>query len=267
MIHRTLAIVAALLFVSPTNEVKPEVKQAAPVRALSAVAYTQDLPAGAALSIQGDKEYPPYTLVRLELENMEGGTAVWDAMGVQGQGEGDGEEIDNGKSFVFTGRPGKYRVTAVTLIDGRLAKYRFETTITGRADPIPDPDDNDPIPDPDDDPKPPGPAPKPPTDPIARVIFDAAMKVESNNRRAEASQIADIFSAVAGEAAGVSSTTVRDMLAKLKEQMTAMPTDVKEKWLGWQADYIKAIEAADLSSKDDHIDYFNKVAEGLNAVR
>lgn len=113
--------------------------------------------------IVGAPEWPQHRLVRLKLEGLPvGGTALWDAVSAEAGRYylGDGQEVDNGRWFIFTGPPGSYAVTATYSVDGALGRARFIATISGQGpQPPPDPEPRpDPRPDPQPEPEPePGP--------------------------------------------------------------------------------------------------------------
>lgn len=122
--------------------------------------------AGDAPRIVGAAEWPQHRLVRLKLDGLPvGSTAIWEAVSAE-QGRyflGDGQEVDNGRWFMFVGPPGSYAVTATYQVDGALGRARFVATISGQG-PRPGPE---PQPEPRPDPRPePRPEPEPTPGPV-----------------------------------------------------------------------------------------------------
>lgn len=106
-----------------------------------------------AQEIEGPESVPEHNLVRLELTGLaDGDSAIWDAFSLAGA-EADGLTAKSGAVYVFTGPPGKYRVTATYLSDGKLGQDRQYVTIGDAPEP-------DPVP-PEPDPEPTPPEPKP----------------------------------------------------------------------------------------------------------
>jgi hypothetical protein len=124
--------------------------------------------AGDALKITGPAVTPPYRLVRLTLEGLPvaKGSAFWDAVGTDGGGyfAADGQEVEQGRYFIFAGPPGQYAVTATYMVDGVLGRARFLATIGHGPNPPPVPPNPGPRPDP-------NPTPDPQPGPVAGPLY------------------------------------------------------------------------------------------------
>ncbi len=157
---------------------------------------------------------------------------------------------------------GRYKIT----LTGQVAVDGLDpwgetshVVVVGKVPPKPGPNPG-PTPGPD--------VPTPPTDPLARQVYDAAMKVQSDNRAAEAKMFADIFEAVSGQAAGVSTMTVDDMVKLTARQMQSqVPPDVRLRWDGWKASFSSIMGAAGLTTKEQHIAAWANFASALRGVR
>lgn len=212
--------------------------------------------------IDGPDSVPEHTLVRMSVELGEGDSAVWEAL-KDGGGfiTADGQALADGKNYIFTGPPGRYRVRSTILASGKLRQEVKFVVIEKQGS---DPDEPDVPPDDPDNPD----EPTPPSDPLARKVYDAALKVRSDNRAAEAAALADIFDAVAGQAAGVSGMTVKDMMELTSRRMKSdIPPATRMKWDGWKTEYAAIMENAGLTTLDQHIKAWNNFASALRSVR
>jgi hypothetical protein len=117
-----------------------------------------------------------------------------------------------------------------------------------------------PGPDPDPDPDP-DPNPKPgPTDPLAKKVYDAA--IANKLPASECQQVATNLRSVISEAVATS-MTVQQMQAKVKS-LNAPITGGKAGWEAWEKTLVGTFT---VTNKEQTVEAYEKIAEGLGAVQ
>lgn len=176
--------------------------------------------------------------------------------------------VEGGTKLVFsTGAPGHYTfVLSVAHCEGiadekapckaTVAVATHTVTVGKPKPPEPDPD---PDPDPDD-------PPTPPADPIAKAIFDAAMKLDKTNRAQEAKAISLIYREVASEGAALTNTNNVEMQKKVDTRMLSLAAEVRAKWIP-VGEILDDLGDKNIRDRETAVSVYNKFAEGLEAVR
>lgn len=215
------------------------------MRFLAVILLTLVCESALSQTITGTDESPEHRLIRLELDGLDDGdSAVWDAFSLTGV-EPDGIAIEGGRAFVFTGPPGRYRVSATYLKDGALGQDRKYVTVGG---------------------VPPGPVPVPPPPPDLTGAAKAAYDSAPRGRGDEPQTVAGIYRGVASAGAAVSTMTPDEMAAKLGADMKSRMTD--EQRSAWKTFGAAVGQYLDRSrSRDATIATLNEIADGLEAVQ
>lgn len=229
------------------------------------------LQAQTTIQIAGPAEVPPGDLVVLSVQ-----TTAQEVQWFLGNSDKTFLPVENGRKIVFaSGLPGRYRFHAVAF-SARLEGEDIVTesasavhvlTITGPVPPTPTPPGPQPPPGPN-PPVPPGPTPGPVIpEGLAREIYDATMRVQSANRRAEAQAFAAIFQSVASKAAGLSWSPA-EMQGETSRQMKATGT-VYDTWKPLRDQLTISLKALALSpdDRDGHIRAWQTIAAALGAVQ
>jgi hypothetical protein len=92
------------------------------------------------------------------------------------------------------------------------------------------------------------------------------MSVQSQNRKDEAKILATCFETIASRAAGLNMSPQQmatDLSTLLKEKL---PENIKSKWSVFNSKYVDLMKSVK-STKDDYIDAYLQVAEGLKAIK
>ena len=168
--------------------------------------------------------------------------------------------VDDGKRVVFSsGTPGKYVFFVAVFSAGEQPAKASHAVVIGKPEPTP--------PGPGPKPIPPGPGPIIP-DGLAGKIYEACQSVDSANRATEAAAMAKVFRSVASRAAGLADMTPIKMLSEtsagLKESVSNL-----QPWQPFEDAFKRELKSLGMAidDKPGHIEAWNEVARGLEAVR
>lgn len=157
-----------------------------------------------------------------------------------------------GREFGFVAPPGEYLVRVYGWKAGSVEKYSGKVVIGG--EPQPEPGPIDPV-DPDDS-----------LTGLAKISRDAALKVFSVTREAEAQAIAKTYRSVASQAAALSNMTAAQMTQQVREaNRDALSEEAKVVWAPWATEIAKQLEP--ISDKGKLIEAYRAIAQGLEAVK
>lgn len=157
-----------------------------------------------------------------------------------------------GREFGFVAPPGEYLVRVYGWKAGSVEKYSGKVVIGG--DPQPEPGPIDPV-EPDDT-----------LTGLAKISRDAALKVFSVTREAEAQAIAQVYRSVASQAAALSNMTTGQMTEQIRAgNRRVLSDDARNAWGQWAAEIAKQLEP--VSDKVKLIEAYRAIAEGLEAVK
>jgi hypothetical protein len=164
----------------------------------------------------------------------------------------------NDSKYVFTGPPGLYKVIITYYVVDKSERDFSYIQISG--------DEIGPGPNPDPKPNPNPPDPDINLTGLALDIYKVAMSVQSQNRKDEAKILATCFETIASRAAGLNMSPQQmatDLSTLLKEKL---PENIKSKWSVFNSKYVDLMKSVK-STKDDYIDAYLQVAEGLKAIK
>jgi hypothetical protein len=158
----------------------------------------------------------------------------------------------SGREFGFVAPPGEYLVRVYGWKAGNVEKYSGKVVIGGPPQPEPGPID--------------------PVDPdnglsgLAKVSYDAAMKVFSVTREEEARELARVYSSVASQAAALPNMTAAQMTQQVRESnRTGLSDEAKSAWASWATAIAKELEP--VSDKQKLIEAYREIARGLEKVK
>ncbi len=158
----------------------------------------------------------------------------------------------SGREFGFVAPPGEYLVRVYGWKAGNVEKYSGKVVIGGPPQPEPGPID--------------------PVDPdnglsgLAKVSYDAAMKVFSVTREEEARELARVYSSVASQAAALPNMTAAQMTQQVRESnRTGLSDEAKAAWSSWATVIGKELEP--VSDKQKLIEAYREIARGLEKVK
>lgn len=158
-----------------------------------------------------------------------------------------------GREFGFVAPPGEYLVRVYGWKAGSVEKYSGKVVIGGPPQPEPGP--IDPV-DPDDN----------GLTGLAKASYEAAMKVFSVTREAEAAALAKTYRSVASQAAALSNMTAAQMTQQVREaNRDALSEEAKAAWAPWATEIAKQLEP--ISDKGKLIEAYRAIAQGLEAVK
>lgn len=212
--------------------------------------------------VDGPKEANPGDLVVLDATDSVGTVYAWTLLQNRVC-----LPVDGGKRCVFaSGTPGVYVfVLSVAGQDSAgkvaidVAKHSVQIGDNPGPGPTPDPNPPDPGPDP---------TPEPDLTGTAKVVYDAAMLIDSSQRTAEAKAFARVFRAVASKAAGLTSMTPQEMFAEtVKEISQKIGRQTMVKWDSWETAWAAEMRKSAGSTRETHIKAWLDTADGLEAVR
>jgi hypothetical protein len=157
-----------------------------------------------------------------------------------------------GREFGFVAPPGEYLVRVYGWKAGSVEKYSGKVVIGGPPQPEPGPID--------------------PVDPdigltgLAKVSYEAAMKVFSVTREQEAKELARVYSSVSSQAAALPNMTAAQMTQQVRDSnRDSMNDEAKAAWSSWAAVISRELET--VSDKQKLIEAYREIARGLEKVK
>jgi hypothetical protein len=158
----------------------------------------------------------------------------------------------SGREFGFVAPPGEYLVRVYGWKAGSVEKYSGKVVIGGPPQPEPGPID--------------------PVDPdngltgLAKVSYEAAMKVFSVTREQEAKELARVYSSVSSQSAALPNMTAAQMTQQVRESnRDSMNDEAKAAWSSWAAVISRELET--VSDKQKLIEAYRDIARGLEKVK
>lgn len=154
----------------------------------------------------------------------------------------------SGREFGFVAPPGEYLVRVYGWQAGKVEKYSGKIVIGGPPQPV------DPV------------IPDVDLDGLAKVSYEAAMKVFSVGREAEAKAIAQVYRSAASQAAALPNMTAAQMTQQVREgNRGALSDDARTAWASWATEIAKQLEP--VSDKQKLIEAYRAIADGLEKVK